>query len=108
MLNFVADKPSYSKRVPCVVVTTVHITRCSDSGINGDFRNLFLHENLNLIDYVFSKNFIFLIVGKPEKINYCIMLKEYWRVFFVVTNYGWQKAGRINSTISELLKWKRA
>jgi len=70
VLNFVADKPSYSKRVPCVVAASVHISRGSDSGINRGFRNLFLHENHNHIDYVFSKNFKFFIAGQPEKINY--------------------------------------
>lgn len=108
MLNFVADKPSYSKRIPCVVVTSVHISRGSNSGIDRGFRNLFLHENRNPIDCVFSKNFIFFIAGKPEKINYCVMLKEYYRVFFVVTNHFWQKVGMMNATDTKLFQWTRA
>ena len=43
-----------------------------------------------------------------EKIDYCVMLKEYCRCFFVVTNHRWQKAGRINATNTKLLKWNRA
>lgn len=108
MLNLVADKPSYSKCAPCVVVTSVHIIRGLDSGIKRGFRNLFLHENHNLIDCVFSKNFTFFIVRKPEKINYCVMLKEFCRILFVVANFCWQKAGRMNATNTKLLHWKRA
>jgi len=108
VLNFVADKPSYSKRVPFVVVTSVHISRGSDSGINRGFRNLFLHKNRNHIDYAFSKNFKLFIAGQPEKIHYCVILKEYCSVFFVVKNLCWQKAGRINANNIKLLQWKRA